>query len=224
MTPNTIDSKDSVNSEVWDNLYQQRKSLLSYPDSSFVTLLHRHLTTAKHGHILDYGFGGGANMRVMLKRGHKVDGIEISDTVIEINNQILEEQNLVATLHNVQSHEALPFTDEKFDAVVAWHVLGYNSLSSLQSRICEFIRVLKKGGCFIGTIPAYGDVSHDSGEAKNAFEFVSKVPTQNGAQIVCFESEQAVCEAFNLDMSVALLQSPLMDGSFSRHWVFLYEK
>lgn len=224
MTLKTIDRKDSINSEVWDNLYQQRKSLLSYPDSTFVTLLHRHLTTAKHSHILDYGFGGGANMRVMLKRGHKIDGIEISDAVIEINNQILEEQNLSATLHNVQSHEALPFPDEKFDAVVAWHVLGYNSLSSLQSRIGEFIRVLKKGGCFMGTIPAYGDISHDSGDAKNAFEFISKVPTQNGAQIVCFESKQDVCEAFNLDMSVALLQSPLMDGSFSRHWVFLYEK
>ncbi|WOI36647.1 class I SAM-dependent methyltransferase [Alteromonas sp. CI.11.F.A3] len=213
----------NVNESVWDKLYQQKQSLLKYPDSTFVTLLNRYTSVEAHPSVLDYGFGGGANMRVMLRRGHKVTGIEISDAVIEINQQILEDESLEAELFNINS-DVLPFKDNSFSFINAWHVLGYNSMRSLDKRIQEFKRVLKPGGKMLGTVPAYGDVSHNSAKALNEHEFESQISSQKGAKILCFPCENSVKNIVDESIDIGLMQSPLLGETYSRHWVFHYEK
>jgi len=213
----------NVNESVWDKLYQQKQSLLKYPDSTFVTLLNRYTSVEAHPSVLDYGFGGGANMRVMLRRGHKVTGIEISDAVIQINQQILEDESLEAELLNINS-DVLPFEDNSFSFINAWHVLGYNSMRSLDKRMQEFKRVLKPGGKMIGTVPAYGDVSHNSATAINEHEFESQISSQKGAKILCFPCENSVKNIVDESIDIGLMQSPLLGETYSRHWVFHYEK
>uniref|UniRef100_A0A486XVI7 Methyltransferase n=1 Tax=Rheinheimera sp. BAL341 TaxID=1708203 RepID=A0A486XVI7_9GAMM len=213
---------DNVNTAIWDDLYKKRQSLLKYPDSTFVTLLHRHLSIAQHCTVLDYGFGGGANMRVMLRRGHRVTGVEISDAVIQINQQILVEEGLNATLVKTEDN-ALPFADNSFDAIVPWHVLGYNSVASISSVLQEFKRVLKPDGVVLATLPAFGDVSHQGAKKISDWEYVSNVVGQEGAHVLCLPDEQSVCALLSQpDARVGLMQSPLLDGQYSRHWVFSY--
>jgi len=214
---------EQVNTLLWDELYKQRQSLLKYPDSTFVTLLHRKLQVEQHQRVLDYGFGGGANMRVLLRRGHQVSGVEISDAVIQINQQILAEEGLTAQLYKSDG-QVLPFTDDSFDAIVPWHVLGYNSVNSLAEVLKEFQRVLRPGGVVLGTIPAYGDISHQHSESLGDFEFISKVPEQNGARILCLPDEASVRQLLGKDSAeVGLMQCPILGASFSRHWVYFYE-
>ncbi|MBB67120.1 class I SAM-dependent methyltransferase [Alteromonas sp. K632G] len=213
----------NVNESVWDKLYQQKLSLLKYPDSTFVTLLNRYTSVEANPTVLDYGFGGGANMRVMLRRGHQVTGIEISDAVIEINQQILKDESLKAELLNVNS-DVLPFEDNSFSLINAWHVLGYNTISSLDKRIQEFKRVLKPGGKMLGTVPAYGDVSHRSAVPISEYEFESQISSQKGARILCFPCENSVKNSVGESIDIGLMQSPLLGESYSRHWVFHYEK
>ena len=214
---------EQVNTLLWDDLYKQRQSLLKYPDSTFVTLLHRKLQVESHQRVLDYGFGGGANMRVLLRRGHQVSGVEISDAVIQINQQILAEEGLSAQLFKSDGH-SLPFTNHSFDAIVPWHVLGYNSVASLAKVLAEFKRVLRPGGVVLGTIPAYGDVSHQHSEQLSDIEFISKVPEQNGARILCLPDEDSVRKLLQQEHAeVGLLQCPMLGTGFSRHWVYFYE-
>lgn len=211
------------NISIWDKIYERGHGMLRYPDSALVTLTSRKLNTKNHPKILDYGFGSGANMRMLLRRGHQIHGIEIADNIIDLNQQLLSEEGLYAQLHKV-TESVLPFEAQSFDAIIAWHVLGYNSLQSLQSRINEFHRILRPKGILIGTLPAYGDISHEHSHSINGMEFLSKIPTQQGAEILCFEDEQAVRDTLCLDAEVSLMQIPLLDGTLSRHWVFSHEK
>jgi SAM-dependent methyltransferase len=213
---------EQVNTALWDDLYKQRQSLLKYPDSTFVTLLHRKMQVEQHKRVLDYGFGGGANMRVLLRRGHLVSGVEISDAVIQINQQILAEEGLTAQLYKSDG-QRLPFADHSFDAIVPWHVLGYNSKDSLAEVLDEFKRILRPGGVVLGTIPAYGDVSHQQSETLNEIEFISRVPEQNGARILCLPDEESVRKLLGQENAeVGLLQCPMLGTGFSRHWVYFY--
>lgn len=76
----TSQNKDQrgVNSRVWEGLYKQGKSNLQYPNSFLVSLSHHLLDPAKHRNVLDYGFGAGANLIFLARRGFAVSGAEVS--------------------------------------------------------------------------------------------------------------------------------------------------
>jgi ubiquinone/menaquinone biosynthesis C-methylase UbiE len=162
----------------------------------------------------------------MCSKGHHLYGAEISQEVIKYNEERLKESGLKAHLVNLDS-DVIPFPDGHFDAISAWHVLGYNNLDSLKTTTSEFHRVIKSGGRILGTIPAYGDVSHVSAKMLNSNEFVSNVSGQKGAHIICLETADDVSLALGWDanaIKIDLMQIPLLNGFVSRHWVFIYIK
>jgi ubiquinone/menaquinone biosynthesis C-methylase UbiE len=96
-------------------------------------------------HILDIGAGTGDNLSTLNKFGliH----------VIDINQEALD--LIATTVFEKKCCDAcnLSYEDNSFDTVVAFDVLEH--VEDDQQAISEIFRVLKPGGFFIFTVPAY---------------------------------------------------------------------
>lgn len=216
--------KTNTNINVWNKIYEANNAILAYPDSCFITLMHRYLSPSQHQHVLDFGFGGGANMFAMIRRGHAVTGVEISEILIEKVRAKMATEAMSAELHCL-TNGCLPFADHSFDAITSWNVLGYNNRSSLKKQLAELHRVLKPGGTAIASIPAYGDISHESATPINELEFISNFGSQAGVEILFLSTPSNVQTLIgwpNLD--IGLYQVPIFNEQFSRYWVFIYQK
>ena len=217
-------NKSHVQSSIdkWESIYSQRQSILLYPNSTFITLSHHLLKPKEYPRVLDYGFGYGANMISLLKRGFEVSGVEVSRSVINLVRARLKKEHLSAELKLIKGAQ-LPFNDNAFDAVIAWQVLDYNTWDSLELAVKEIDRVLKVGGKFIGTFTASDDVScqHSKKLGKGVYQIKLKkqkdlvrmaVDRKNLHQ--CFPSKE---------ISIGKSGFQYNNLQFS-HWIVTYEK
>ncbi len=117
-------------------------------------LLSQTITNNK-SHILDIGAGTGDDLDVLNKFGFI--------HVIDINQKALD---LIPTSLAIEkkccSASELSYEDNSFDAIVAFDVLEH--IPNDQKAVNEIMRVLKPGGFFIFTVPAYQWLfsAHDS--------------------------------------------------------------
>ena len=213
----------NINSRIWEDLYRQGKSNLSYPNSFLVSLSHHLLNPAKQRRVLDYGFGTGANLIFFAHRGFEICGAEVSNSAVEIVKAKLIRENLHADLRIINDSQ-IPFDDNSFDAVIAWQVLYYNTWETLHQAVQEINRVLRSGGIFIGTMAAPGDVSHQNSKPLGNSLYTSNVPGQENAIILIVDKDQ---------LPLCFLNKPLRTGHFVQsfegiptgcHWVVSYEK
>ncbi|MFZ5634071.1 MAG: class I SAM-dependent methyltransferase [Bacillota bacterium] len=93
--------------------------------------------------VLDVGTGTGFLAIMSAEMGHRVTGIDWSDTMLAQARAGAKEANLEVSFVEGDA-EALPFGAGEFDAVVARHLLW--TLTDPQRAISEWARVLKPGG------------------------------------------------------------------------------
>jgi SAM-dependent methyltransferase len=221
MTP--TDPDNGVNVQIWEDLYRQGKSNLNYPNSFLVSLSHHLLNPATHHRVLDYGFGTGANLIFLARRGFELSGAEVSKSALDIVQSKLGAEMLHADLRLMQE-DKLPFGDNSFDGVIAWQVLYYNNWETLHQAVREIDRVLRPGGIFIGTMAAPGDVSQVNSTPLGNDLYRSNVPGQERAKILIVDKDRlAHCFPDRKLRTGRFTQSfeGLPTGS---HWVLSYEK
>lgn len=211
----------SSNCMIWDSIYSQKKGGLKIPDASFVSVFESEHNGAP-AKVLDYGFGGAANMIHMLRRGCDVYGVEVSAACIDSAEETAKACGFAPHLQ-FYSGVALPYADASFDIVTAWLVLGYNTWDSLQSAVAEIDRVLMDGGLFIGTITAPDDITPETGVSLGDCTFQSKVSGQDGAIVLappkaelgrCFPSHALTVGDFQHGFG----------GWYGHHWIVTYRK
>jgi ubiquinone/menaquinone biosynthesis C-methylase UbiE len=100
----------------------------------------------KKGHVLDIGMGECGCMSFFLaKRGFNVIGIDRSPYAIHNSRKDTRKKkfkgNFEAKLANAEN---LPFGDNEFDAVFAYHSMHH--MDNIEKVIDEMFRVCKKGG------------------------------------------------------------------------------
>lgn len=97
--------------------------------------------------VLEIGFGTGRTIKKALKRvtqGH-VDGIEISDTMLEEASKLLQQEISNGKVKLMKNNaELLPFTDNSIDKTYAVHVIYF--WKDIDKVIAQFYRVNKPGG------------------------------------------------------------------------------
>jgi SAM-dependent methyltransferase len=96
--------------------------------------------------VLDYGAGEGKHLQLVRKvrpRARLV-GVDIRAVHAPVDFEF----------HQVPSNEPLPFAADTFDVVVSCDVLEH--VESIESSLDEIHRVLRRGGSFIGFVPAEG--------------------------------------------------------------------
>lgn len=101
--------------------------------------------------LLDLGCGYGEASAYFGLQGMQVDGIDISEKMIQLANHLCRSKNLSCSFCRAPA-EKLPFNDESFDFIYGNGVLHH---VSLDQTISEIHRVLKPGGkaAFIEPLP-----------------------------------------------------------------------
>ena len=104
--------------------------------------------------VLDIGCGEGYVGREMLKRGAKhVDGIDISEKMINHALREKENQNIKNATYTVQDISTLRVTEEKYDLVIAMFLFNYLSIEDTQLTMEKVFQLLKPGGQFVFSVP-----------------------------------------------------------------------
>jgi SAM-dependent methyltransferase len=119
----------------------------------------RHLASlaarrAPGGCVLNVGIGAGQFERYGIERGLIVSSLDPDDDAV----RALRESLSLGDRARTGRIEAIPFDDHSFDVVVASEVLEHLEDSELEPALDEVRRVLKPGGCFLGSVPAREDL------------------------------------------------------------------
>lgn len=91
--------------------------------------------------VLDIGCGDGIHLSIMREIFPLglLTGVDVSRSALKAC------ESRVSQVHLLQSSaNSLPFTDEAFDIVISYGVLGY--LNSISEAVAEMLRVVKRGG------------------------------------------------------------------------------
>lgn len=100
--------------------------------------------------VLDIGCGEAETVRLLMKLGHRVIGVDISLEVLLESKKRCPEANFVQQDLSFQ----LPFADRSFDLVLCLEV--FEHLFSPYDLSCEIRRVLVPGGTLICSVPYHG--------------------------------------------------------------------
>lgn len=109
--------------------------------------------------VLELGCGNGKTLSAMLRRPWSITALDISIEAIRLSRRDLSEK--VALL--VADARLLPFRDESFDAVFAFHVAGHLLISEREKLAIEASRVLKEKGLLFFRGFGMGDLRAGAG-------------------------------------------------------------
>lgn len=114
--------------------------------NNLIEVLLNKATSNKKMHILDIGAGTGGDVDTLNKFGF-VHVVDINQAALDlIPNELVLDKKCCDTCN-------LSYENNAFDMVVAFDVLEH--IKNDQQAVSEIFRVLKPGGFFIFTVPAY---------------------------------------------------------------------
>ncbi|HJK11453.1 MAG TPA: class I SAM-dependent methyltransferase [Methanocorpusculum sp.] len=105
--------------------------------------------------VLECGCGNGKTLAAMRSRGWEVIGIDISPAAVSLASAALARGNFSLSDDSTGLHccsvvcgdvTSLPFSDNSFDAVFCWHVLGHLPATVWPTAASEMRRVLRPSG------------------------------------------------------------------------------
>ncbi|CAM3828480.1 class I SAM-dependent methyltransferase [Arcobacter cloacae] len=182
------------NKESWNKIYDKGYSYMMYPDETLVILYHR-IKNILPNHItcLDYGFGSGNNSEFIIDKVNEFYGIEISEIAKEITSKrLFSYENFDKNNLFINSNNYVEEFEEKFDLILAWHVISYNTDESVKEVISHFHKYLKKGGILITTLATREDISYYYSKeiSKNTFQVDERIPSQKDCIVVIPENKE----------------------------------
>ena len=111
--------------------------------------------------VLDLGCGAGRASVELLRRGFTLEGVDISQDMINLARKNAEQAGFTSEFHfQVGDAEQLPFADGSFDLIVSIGMLGVGPVSWGRSVMAELHRILKPGGYVALTYPNKLSVGH----------------------------------------------------------------
>jgi len=119
----------------------ERKSERLYNELLELPCIIKAVGNIKRKRLLDIGCGAGIHIKKYLKEGAKVEGIDISNTMIE-----LARKKCPKVEFKIGTITKLPYKNSEFDIITASLIINY--VDNLKKAFKEVNRVLKKGGLF----------------------------------------------------------------------------
>lgn len=95
--------------------------------------------------ILDFGCGLGRHSIYFAKQGFQVSAFDLSEEATEHLKAWAEKENLSIDIINADMLK-LPYDDNSFEAIFAYHVISHTDSIGVRKIINEISRVLKIGG------------------------------------------------------------------------------
>lgn len=148
--------------------------------------------------VLELGCGNGKTLAAMLSRPCRITALDISAKAVRLSRLALEDKCALL----VADACSLPFKNESFDAVFAFHVVGHMLISERKRLAMEASRVLKEDGQLFFRGFEKGDMRACAGVGPEPDTFV------RGQGIAThYFSEQEVAALFSLLMPLSLRTS-----------------
>jgi len=184
----------------WNDIYKN-KGIMRYPNEDLVVLFHqiKHLLPKKIT-ALDYGFGSGNNASFLIDMVEDFYGIEVSSVAKEITTARLADHNKFNANNLYMSlNKNIAEFNNKFDLIVAWHVISYNSHESVQEVIKRFLGYLKPGGLLITTLATPRDISKSCSDklSHNTYKITESIPNQEGCTVIIPQNEEDFKQYFS---------------------------
>jgi SAM-dependent methyltransferase len=146
------------NQAIWDDLYAGG-NFMWYPSEVLVGLVRRQeKCEGLRGVILDHGAGSGNVAEFLVRSGHTVHCTDISEKSLEVIDRRFRVRALpVPAMSQIDPMKPLHVQLPRFDHVIAWHSLYYNTAAKLRDDIETLIGGLPKGGVFIAGLWTLAD-------------------------------------------------------------------
>ena len=160
-----------MNEEEYEKLYKFEHFYWWHVGRRYVlsSFLKRFLKN-RENQILEIGCGTGGNLEILSKWG-KVTGLDISERALDFCRKRGFNNLLLGRV------EEMNFPNGSFDLVIALDVLEH--LKEDKRVIRESWRVLKEGGCFLATVPAYQFLWSEHDEALEHYRRYSLLDFSN---------------------------------------------
>jgi SAM-dependent methyltransferase len=133
------------NPEFWENTFRQKKEMWGMQPAKSAELANQFFLKHQLKNILVPGFGYGRNAQLLFQSGMQVNGIEISQTAIDLAQQ--HYGNSMVIHHG--SIIDMPFDNKKYDGIFCYaliHLLDENERVKL---ISDCYHQLSPGGYMI---------------------------------------------------------------------------
>lgn len=172
--------------KIWD-VYQNDPELraMAFQDGGRINFIVKAIPV--HTKALNIGVGRGSLEKLLLDKGVDVHCLDPSETSI---NRLRDELGL-GNKARVGYSQEIPFPAEYFDYVIMTEVLEHLNDWVLQETLREIWRVLKKGGTFMGTVPAEENLMQSiiiCPECGNRFHRWGHVQSFSGPRLEAFLS------------------------------------
>ncbi|HHP0358925.1 TPA: class I SAM-dependent methyltransferase [Campylobacter jejuni] len=123
-------------------------------------------------------------------------GVDYSKNGIKATQELLDLHKLKAEL-KIASVDDIPYEDEKFDGVICYGVLYYNSKEVIEKAAKEIYRVLKKGSMAYVAVRNMDDYRYKNNEKKSKYEVIIQESDKNrsascedGMQMYFFDKDE----------------------------------
>lgn len=179
----------------WEDIYSKGESYLEYPNEALVVTYHRiKKYLPQNTTCLDFGFGSGNNTQFLINRNEisNIYGLEISNNAKNMVKERLIYSSKFNENNFVISDKFIPEFENKFDLIVAWHVISYNTNDSVQKAIDNFKKYLKKDGLLITTLATPRDISmkYSNYISTNTYKINNNIPSQEDCIVVIPKDEK----------------------------------
>lgn len=136
----------------WNTQWQSEEGradwLVPEPFVQECTALFRQLEI---NHILDLGCGVGRHALYLAEQGFTVSAVDGSETAVNYLSEQCRRRQVEIDVNRAEMI-ALPYENNSLDSVVAWNVIYHGDRAVVQAAIAEILRVLRPGGCFLGSM------------------------------------------------------------------------
>ena len=204
-----------------------------YPDSNIIRLIEWVFrpSEAAGRHVLEWGFGSGANLMYLLQRGFAVTGIEAAPAATRVSEAKLRahpEFEGRFHLYCLAPGEArVPLADQSCDFVLASESLYFcASVAQLQATLAELHRVLKPGGRIVASMMGRDHLWAKTGRRKGKDVVEYKVSDEDPpVSLVVIGDAHKAGELFKIFNVIEVgYYDFVFCGRSHQHWVLIGEK
>jgi len=178
----------------------------------------------KYRNVLDLGCGIGRNTLLLAKNGFDISGIDLSEFGVNKTKERLLKNGLDGNVICGDIHN-LPYGDNSFDALLAYHVISHTDSIGIRKIIGEMNRVVRNKGELYFTLcskesPTYKNKKYKKVDRNTVLK--NEGPEQNIPHF--YSNEEEVKEILN-GMKILIIRhiKDIFSNTYSWHYFILCE-